>query len=173
MAVSEGNRSRAFLLKEYRRMQENPSEHYSIGLLNDDIYTWEVLIFGPRKTPYENGIFRGRMLFPIDYPEAPPTFRFCSEMWHPNIDRNGSVCISILHKPGEDEYGYESLDERWLPVRNPESVILSIISLLTSPNCESPANIDAAQHLREDEAGYKKRVGELATKTLDMYEKGC
>ena len=27
-------------------------------------------------------------------------FRVVSEMWHPNIDKDGKVCISILHEPG-------------------------------------------------------------------------
>jgi ubiquitin-conjugating enzyme E2 G1 len=171
MAVSEGNRSKAFLLKEYRRLQENPSEHYSIGLIDENVYVWEVLILGPRRTPYENGIFQAKMIFPLNYPEAPPTFRFISEMWHPNIDKDGNVCISILHKPGEDEYGYESADERWLPVRHPESVILSIISLLSSPNCESPANIDAAQQHRDDEEGYNRKIVRLTAKTIEFQEK--
>ncbi|KAF0992205.1 hypothetical protein HZS_6294 [Henneguya salminicola] len=29
---------------------------------------------------------------------------------------NGDVCISILHNPGEDPYGYEHRLERWSPV---------------------------------------------------------
>lgn len=167
MAIGEGNRSKAFILNEYRKIQRKANDHFSIGLVDDNIYTWEVLIFGPRDTPYENGIFRAKMIFPVNYPEAPPTFRFVSEMWHPNIDREGNVCISILHKPGDDVYGYESLGERWMPVRHPESVILSIISLLTSPNCESPANIDAAQDYRNNPEGYIKKVIRLTEKTLE------
>lgn len=169
--ANKGGFSKGLLLKDYKRIQENPNEYYSVGLVDGDVYTWEVLIFGPRATPYENGIFKGRMVFPIDYPGSPPKFRFCSKMWHPNIDENGNVCISILHNPGEDEYGYESLGDRWLPVRTPESVILSIITLLTSPNCESPANVDAAQHLRENEKEYKRKVMELTAMTLDLYDK--
>jgi ubiquitin-protein ligase len=30
---------------------------------------------------------------------------FVSEIWHPNIDKNGDVCISILHEPGDDKWG--------------------------------------------------------------------
>jgi len=56
----------------------------------------------------------------------------------------GEVCISILHEPGEDKYGYERPEERWLPVHTVETIMISVISLLTDPNDESPANIDAA-----------------------------
>lgn len=171
MAAGEGLRSRAFILRDFKRIQEAPNEHYSVGLINENIYAWEVMVFGPSRTPYENGIFQAQMLFPLNYPEAPPTFKFISEMWHPNIDKEGNVCISILHNPGDDEFGYETLEERWLPVRNPETVILSIISLLNAPNCDSPANIDAAQQLREDAEGYRRKVLRLTAKTLEYYDK--
>ena len=57
------------------------------------------------------------------------------------------MCISILHNPGEDENNYESADERWRPILGVEAIIMSVISMLASPNDESPANIDAAVSL--------------------------
>lgn len=42
--------------------------------------------------------------------------RFVKDFWHPNVYKDGTVCISILHPPGEDKYGYEKPEERWLPV---------------------------------------------------------
>ena len=57
---------------------------------------------------------------------------------------DGRVCISILHAPGDDPNGYESACERWSPIHTVETIMLSIISMLSSPNDESPANIDAA-----------------------------
>ena len=57
---------------------------------------------------------------------------------------SGEVCISILHPPGDDAFGYEQASERWLPVHTVESILVSVISMLSSPNDESPANIDAA-----------------------------
>ncbi|KAF9991454.1 ubiquitin-conjugating enzyme E2 G1, partial [Entomortierella chlamydospora] len=48
------------------------------------------------------------------------------------------------HPPGEDKYGYEKASERWSPVHTVETILVSVISMLSSPNDESPANIDAA-----------------------------
>lgn len=70
--------------------------------------------------------------------------KFITEIWHPNIDRNGDVCISILHEPGDDKWGYEKASERWLPVHTVETILISVISMLADPNDESPANVDAA-----------------------------
>jgi ubiquitin-conjugating enzyme E2 G1 len=74
------------------------------------------------------------------------------------VYENGEVCISILHPPEEDKYGYESAAERWSPVQTPETILLSVISMLSSPNDESPANVEAARLWREDPAEFKKRV---------------
>lgn len=60
------------------------------------------------------------------------------------VEKNGDVCISILHEPGEDKWGYEKPEERWLPVHTVETILLSVISMLADPNDESPANVDAA-----------------------------
>ncbi len=60
------------------------------------------------------------------------------------VDKNGEVCISILHDPGEDKYGYERPEERWLPIHTVSTIMMSVISMLADPNDESPANIDAA-----------------------------
>lgn len=58
--------------------------------------------------------------------------------------KNGDVCISILHEPGEDKYGYEKPEERWLPIHTVETIMISVISMLADPNGDSPANVDAA-----------------------------
>ncbi|KAH9387192.1 ubiquitin-conjugating enzyme E2 G1 [Nematocida major] len=160
-------RSKIFITKELQRISKSPSENYSVGLLNDNIYTWEILIIGPRDTIYENALLKGIMTFPETYPDDPPSFKFTTEVWHPNIDTDGNVCISILHKPGDDEYGYEDASERWMPVRDINSILLSIILLLVEPNSESPANIEAAQDFMQRRAEYNKKVQRLAQRTIE------
>jgi len=63
---------------------------------------------GPDGTPYEDGVFCATLTFPKDYPLNPPSMRFTSEVYHPNVYPDGRVCISILHPPGDDPNQYES-----------------------------------------------------------------
>lgn len=98
------------------------------------------------------------MDFPKAYPNEPPVLRIVSEFWHPNVYTDGKVCISILHAPGDDQYGYEQASERWLPIHTVQSILLSVISMLSTPNADSPANLDAAKEFREDPAAFKKKV---------------
>ncbi|KAL4660589.1 ubiquitin-conjugating enzyme E2 G1 isoform X1 [Arapaima gigas] len=139
------------LRRQLAELNKNPVEGFSAGLIDDnDLYRWEVLIIGPPDTLYEGGVFKAHLTFPKDYPLRPPKMKFITEIWHPNVDKNGDVCISILHEPGEDKYGYEKPEERWLPIHTVETIMISVISMLADPNGDSPANVDAAKEWRED-----------------------
>jgi len=61
---------------------------------------------------------------------------------------DGTVCISILHAPGDDPLRYESANERWSPVQGVRSVLLSVLSMLAEPNIESGADVDVSQRAR-------------------------
>ncbi len=90
--------------------------------------------------------------------------RFTSTIFHPNIYKDGRVCISILHPPGDDPLGYEKSSERWSPVQSVEKVLLSVMSMLAEPNVESPANVDAAKCYRETPEEFKR----IAAKHVDL-----
>ena len=59
------------------------------------------MIIGPPDTLFEGGYFKCHQHIPREYPLKPPELRILTEIWHPNIDKNGKVCISILHEPGQ------------------------------------------------------------------------
>lgn len=123
----------------------NEVDAVSCGLIDDDYFKWSVMFQGPENTLYEGGLFSAEIDFPEDYPLNPPTMHFKSKMWHPNIYPDGKVCISILHPPVEDQMNeMERMDEKWRPVLGVDAIIVSVISMLSSPNLDSPANIDAA-----------------------------
>ncbi|KAJ7223072.1 ubiquitin-conjugating enzyme [Mycena pura] len=158
------------LRRQLLELTKRPVNGFSAGLVDEDnLYEWEILIIGPPDTLYEGGFFKARLTFPPEFPLLPPKMRFVTPMWHPNIYADGVVCISILHAPGEDQYGYEDAGERWMPVHTVESILISVISLLSSdtPNLDSPANIEAAIDVRKDPEGYKKKVRRLARRSAE------
>lgn len=165
-----GSQQAALLLaKQLKDLSKRPVEGFSAGLVDDsNVFEWQICIVGPPDTLYEGGFFNAIMTFPDDYPNMPPKLRFTTDIWHPNVYEDGGVCISILHPPGEDTWGYEKAAERWLPVHTVESILLSVISMLSSPNDESPANLEAAKQLREDPAGYKKKVQRCVRRSQEM-----
>ena len=89
-------------------------------------------------------------------------------MWHPNIYVDGRVCISILHNPGVDQFNeLEKAEERWRPVLGVEQILVSVISMLADPNCDSPANIDAGVQFRKNKKDYEKKVRMLVNKSAE------
>jgi ubiquitin-conjugating enzyme E2 G1 len=150
-------------------LAKNPIDLVSVGLIDDsNLYDWEILMMGPDGTLYEGGFFKARLVFPPDFPNLPPTMTFISEMFHPNIYEDGRVCISILHPPGEDEFNsQESADERWRPILGVEQILISVLSMLSDPNDESPANLDAAVMWRNDRLAFKKRVRQVVRKSQE------
>lgn len=133
-----------------------PSFH--IELDDDNIFLWNIGIMVLNKdSMYHGGYFKGQMRFPSDFPFSPPTFRFTPAIYHPNVYKDGRLCISILHQGG-DPTSDEPENETWTPAQTAESVLISIISLLEDPNISSPANIDASVELRKNPDAYKKKV---------------
>uniref|UniRef100_A0A2P2L244 UBC core domain-containing protein n=1 Tax=Rhizophora mucronata TaxID=61149 RepID=A0A2P2L244_RHIMU len=49
-----------------------------------------------------------------------------------------------------------------------ESIVLSIISMLSSPNDESPANVDAAKQWRDNREEFRKKVSRCVRKSQEM-----
>lgn len=135
---------------ELKKIHEEPVEGFRVSLPNEDnLFEWQVAIFGPPGTLYEGGYFKAIMTFPQDYPYNPPKVKFLTKMWHPNVYENGDVCISILHPPVDDPQSGELPSERWNPTQNVRTILLSIISLLNEPNTYSPANVDASVMFRK------------------------
>ena len=64
--------------------------------MEDNILNWDVLLYGPQDTIWEGAIFRLSLEFTEDYPNKPPTVKFRTNIFHPNIYNDGSICLDIL-----------------------------------------------------------------------------
>eukprot|EP01091_Cochliopodium_minus_P001648 TRINITY_DN1153_c1_g1_i1.p1 TRINITY_DN1153_c1_g1~~TRINITY_DN1153_c1_g1_i1.p1 ORF type:complete len:204 (-),score=60.91 TRINITY_DN1153_c1_g1_i1:141-752(-) len=152
---------------------EELNEHRLPGVLtipNDkNPFEWDVFIEGPKDTIFQDGIWKCRIIFPENYPEMPPEFRFDSDFWHPNVYDDGKVCATILHKPGKDEYEFETARERWLPIHSASTVINCVMLVLQEPG-GAPANVDANRQWKNDHEGYKKRIKELGIKSQKEFK---
>jgi len=62
---------------------------------------------------------------------------------------------------------YETSSERWSPVQSIEKILISVVSMLSEPNDQSPANIDAAKMWRENRALFKQKVAENVLRSLN------
>lgn len=57
MASASATSMRA-LSMEFKALQREPVEGFLVTIQDDDLYTWQVAIFGPPDTPYQGGYFK-------------------------------------------------------------------------------------------------------------------
>lgn len=148
---------------EYMQILKDPNYFYSVSPNLKNYLFWDVLIICPSDTIFEGAQLKCTIEFPKEYPNRPPIFKFIDNLFHPNIYPDGKVCISILHE-GEDAYGYENINERWNPSHSVNSIVMSIITLLSNPNFESPANVDASKMWRDNFNTYKNIIYKFVSK---------
>ena len=67
------------------------------------------------------------------------------QVYHPNIDLEGNVCLNILR-------------EDWKPVLSVSSIIYGLQYLFLDPNPDDPLNKEAAEALRENARGFEAAV---------------
>ncbi|CAD5219056.1 unnamed protein product [Bursaphelenchus okinawaensis] len=148
--------SRRRLMRDFKKLQEDPPSGVSGAPTEENIMVWEAIIFGPQDTPFEDGTFKLSLEFTEEYPNKPPSVKFLSKMFHPNVYADGSICLDILQN-------------RWSPTYDVAAVLTSIQSLLDEPNPNSPANSVAAQLYQENRREYEKRVQAIVEQSWQAF----
>ncbi|KAH0660972.1 hypothetical protein KY289_029720 [Solanum tuberosum] len=146
--VTMSTPARKRLMRDFKRLQQDPPAGISGAPQDNNIMLWNAVIFGPDDTPWDGGTFKLTLQFSEDYPNKPPTVRFVSRMFHPNIYADGSICLDILQN-------------QWSPIYDVAAILTSIQSLLCDPNPNSPANSEAARMFSENKREYNRRVREI------------
>lgn len=100
-------------LPQHSRLQEDPPTGVSGAPTDNNIMIWNAVIFGPHDTPFEDGTFKLTIEFTEEYPNKPPTVRFVSKMFHPNVYADGGICLDILQN-------------RWSPTYDVSAILTSI-----------------------------------------------
>ncbi len=70
--------------------------------------SFHLAIQGPEKSPYKNVTFELIVSIPDRYPFVPPSVTFKTPVYHPNIDRKGTICLDLLKLPPAVNYLIDS-----------------------------------------------------------------
>ncbi|EPY74135.1 ubiquitin-conjugating enzyme E2 D2 [Camelus ferus] len=137
--------------KELLDLSRDPPDQCSAGPVGDDMFHWQATIMGPNDSPYQGGVFFLRIQLPSDYPFKPPKIAFITRIYHPNINKNGSICLDILRS-------------EWSPALTISKVLLSICSMLCDPNPDDPLVPEIAKMYMKDRRKYDQIAREWTQK---------
>lgn len=139
--------------KELERLKVKTvvQDGFVVKSTDDKSHSLKVDIAGPKDSPWAGGLFTLSVTCGSDYPMKPPKAKFVSKMWHPNVGSNGDICLDVLQN-------------MWSPALTLEQLFLSIASLLTDPNPDSPMNSEAANLYKKNRAQYDARIRKLVEK---------
>lgn len=163
-------------------MQTDPPAGVSASPVPDNVMTWNAVIIGPADTPFEDGTFRLVMHFEEQYPNKPPSVKFISDMFHPNVYATGELCLDILQNRWSPTYDVAAVltSIQRCVLREPTRAAFSTSkmgstrgltdlfnSLLNDPNTGSPANVEASNLYKDNRKEYTKRVRETVEKSWE------
>jgi len=136
--------------KELERLKKKSvaRDGFVIKSSDERTHNLKVDIAGPNDSPWAGGLFTLSVTCGPDYPMKPPKAKFIGKIWHPNVGQNGDICLDVLQN-------------MWSPALTLEQLFLSIASLLTDPNPESPMNSEAATLYKKNRQQYDERIRKL------------
>ena len=120
----------------------------------DDPWRWIAVIEGPQDTPYEGGRFHINIRLPRDYPFKPPSMCFITQVYHPNINCNGSMSLDILR-------------DQWSPALTVSKILQSLVCVLSDPNPNDPIVPAVARIYKDDRAQFNSNARQFTRAFAD------
>ena len=106
IGMNQENQTLTRLTKEFMlccKDEDLPQIVFGFELENNNIFRWKLNMWGPKNTPYEDGIFQLLVIFPLDYPLHGPEFKFLNKIIHLNVDQRlerdfGHISLNYLNE---------------------------------------------------------------------------
>jgi len=140
------------IAKELADIHNDTHSHIKADTIGEDITRLRGSFEGPPGTPYEGGTYEINIEIPTEYPFRPPVMKFATKIWHPNVSSaSGAICL-------------DTLSTGWSPVLTIKSALLSLQSLLSTPEPKDPQDAVVAQMLIKNPKEFERVAREWAVK---------
>lgn len=131
------------LQKEAAALRDNRQEDIHLAPQDGNIMEWSAVIRGPPDSFYQGYEFDLKISVPSTYPMHPPTIKFVTKIFHPNVlyevCMSYFVCRTLLPPKTTSsflqtgEICLDILKKEWSPAWNLQSACRAIIALLAEP----------------------------------------
>ncbi|WFD22935.1 E2 ubiquitin-conjugating enzyme [Malassezia equina] len=123
---------------------------------DDNLMHWRAVLQPPPSGVYGGGRFEMEIAVPDTYPIKPPSMRFRTRIFHPNVHwKTGEICLDVLQA-------------QWSPAWTLHSACTAVLALLDGPAPDSPLNVDAANLLRTGDAVAYRSLCQMYTRLHAM-----
>ena len=130
------------LMKEAHELSAaspSPSPYFYAHPVSDsDFFDWHFTLAGPPSSPYEEGIYHGRIVLPPTYPLRPPSFRFLTPSGRFEVNRE--ICLSIS---GHHE-------ETWQPAWGIRTALIALRSYMDIDAAGQVGGMEAKEEVRRE-----------------------
>lgn len=99
-------------------MRMQPPEHIAASPDGDNLLVWFYVLEGPPNTPYEGGMYLGRLRFPPDYPLAAPSIFMCTPNGRFRTEERLCLSMSDFHP------------KEWNPLWTCASILTGLLSFM-------------------------------------------
>lgn len=138
------------LRRELQRISQKPPPGIIIYQKDDSNFTvLEANITGPEDSPYRDGVFKLEITVPERYPFTPPSVRFLTKIYHPNIDENGRICLDLLKIPPKGA---------WKPTISLEGLLIAVRMLLQQPNPDDPLMVELGFEYKQCKSEFESKA---------------
>ncbi|XP_026192083.1 ubiquitin-conjugating enzyme E2 J1 [Cyclospora cayetanensis] len=141
--------SLARILREHRDIQRNASPHWTAAPLSviyllcvqlEEPREWHFTLRGPPDSPFEGGLYHGRIVLPNNYPFAPPALMLLTR--NGRFDVNKKICLSASsHHP-----------ELWQPAWGIRTLLDALCAFFPTPAQGALHSIEASEKDRRQMA---------------------
>uniref|UniRef100_A0A0K2U129 Ubiquitin conjugating enzyme E2, J2like [Tribolium castaneum] n=1 Tax=Lepeophtheirus salmonis TaxID=72036 RepID=A0A0K2U129_LEPSM len=73
MGRGGGISATARLRQDYIRLKKDPLPYIVAEPLPSNLLEWHYVVTGPENSPYQGGLYHGKLVFPIEFPFKPPS----------------------------------------------------------------------------------------------------
>ncbi|XP_030756199.1 ubiquitin-conjugating enzyme E2 T-like [Sitophilus oryzae] len=143
------------LSRELAKLANTETNGICVFPKDDNFSVMEAQITGPENTAYERGVFKLEIIIPEKYPFTPPSIKFLTKIYHPNIDDSGRICLDLMKMPPNGG---------WKPIIGIEALLIAIRMLLETPNPEDPLMVDIAEEYLRFNDKFKRKAREYTEK---------
>ncbi|OWF39850.1 ubiquitin-conjugating enzyme E2 J2-like [Mizuhopecten yessoensis] len=123
------------LKQDYLRIMKDPVPYVQAIPLPSNILEWHYIVTGPEQSPYEGGIYHGKLIFPREFPFKPPSIYMIT----PNgrFKCNTRLCLSIS----------DFHPDTWNPAWSVSTILTGLLSFMLekSPTLGSIETSDATK----------------------------